>query len=626
MDNNSKIQNPNSKIIKILLIEDNPGDARLVQEILKEARGNFAITVEEKLGAGLKFLASETNVDVVLMDLNLPDSRGLETLTNLQTGFPHMPIVVMTSLDDEELANRAVRLGAQDYLVKGNVNGELLRRTLIYAIERKQAEEEIIKLNEALKGNVAALQAANTGLRNSRRAALNLMEDAVAARRQAEEASAGLLAEINERKRAEEELLRLNKVMKALSDSSQAVIRAKDEPEYMNNVCRIIIEDCGYSMAWIGFAENDETKSVRPVAYSGFEEGYLETLELTWADTERGRGPTGTAIRTGNFAACRNMLTDPAFAPWREQAIKRGYASSIVFPLRIDGEVFGAITIYSKEADPFSEGEVKFLTELADNLAYGIRVLRMKAAQKQAEAEILKLSEDMAARNLELETLNKEMEAFIYSVSHDLRAPLRHISGFAKIVAKDYEGRLDAQGRDYLTRIHNGSERMSKLIEDLLYLSRISRQEVYRIEFSISNKVSSIIDVLRETDPSRSVEISIEEGLTAFADPGLTDIVLSNLLGNAWKFTSKSENARIELGAFEQDGKNVYYVRDNGIGFDPNYKEKLFVPFQRLHSDKEFEGTGIGLSIVERIIRRHGGRIWADGEKGKGATFFFTLN
>ncbi len=201
------------------------------------------------------------------------------------------------------------------------------------------------------------------------------------------------LVDITERKRAEEALLRLNKALKALSDSSQAIIRATDEPEYLNDVCRIIVEDCGYSMAWIGFAENDEKKSVRPAAYAGFEDGYLETLKLTWADTERGRGPTGTAIRTGEVVVCRNMLTDPAFAPWREQAIKRGYASSIVFPIMTAGKTFGAITIYSREADPFSEGEIKLLTELADNLAHGIEVLRLRAAQKKAE-EALRESEE----------------------------------------------------------------------------------------------------------------------------------------------------------------------------------------------------------------------------------------
>jgi two-component system CheB/CheR fusion protein len=246
--------------------------------------------------------------------------------------------------------------------------------------------------------------------------------------------------------------------------------------------------------------------------------------------------------------------------------------------------------------------------------------------RKRAEEEVKRLNKELGQKVSDLEAANKELEAFVYSVSHDLRAPLRTIAGFVKILGEDCIGQLDDQGRSYVDRIYEGAEKMSKLIEDLLYLSQISRQAINPSEFNMSNKVSSIIKELRERNPARSVEISIEEGLTAFADPGLTEIVLTNLLGNAWKFTSKTEKARIEFRSFRRDGKTVYYIRDNGVGFDPDYKEKLFLPFQRLHSDKEFEGTGIGLSIVARIVRRHGGQIWTESEIGKGVTVFFTFN
>lgn len=245
--------------------------------------------------------------------------------------------------------------------------------------------------------------------------------------------------------------------------------------------------------------------------------------------------------------------------------------------------------------------------------------------RKRAEEDVLKLSEDMAARNVELETVNKELESFIYSISHDLRAPLRTMSGFARIVVEDYAERLDEQGKEHLIRILRGSEKMTKLIDDLLHLSRISRQEMERTEFDMSKMASSIVAELRERDPGRSVEADIAEGLVAFADPLLIDIALSNLLGNAWKFTSKTGKARIEFGTTARDGKSIFFVRDNGAGFNPEYVEKMFLPFHRLHSDDEFEGTGIGLTIVERIIHRHGGKVWAEGEKGKGATIYFTL-
>ncbi len=202
-----------------------------------------------------------------------------------------------------------------------------------------------------------------------------------------------MIRDITGGKRREEELSRLNRTLRALSNSNQAMMHATDESEYLQEVCRVVVEDCGHAMVWIGYAEEDEGKTVRPVAHAGFDEGYLERLNITWADTERGRGPTGTAIRTGKVSTCRNMLTDPLFKPWREEARKRGYASSIVLPLMEGSKAFGAITIYSREPDPFSEDEVKLLTELASDLAYGITAIRLRVAHAKAE-EALRMARD----------------------------------------------------------------------------------------------------------------------------------------------------------------------------------------------------------------------------------------
>ncbi len=193
-------------------------------------------------------------------------------------------------------------------------------------------------------------------------------------------------------KRAEEDLLRLNRTLRALSNINQAMMRTTDEAGFMNDVCQIVVKDCGHAMVWIGLAEQDDGKTVRPVAHAGFEKGYLESLNITWADTERGRGPTGTAIRTGQMSTCRNMLTDPKFKPWREEALKRGYAASIVLPLMSEGRAFGAISIYSREPDPFTEADVELLEELAGDLAYGISMLRIRLAHAQAQ-EALEESE-----------------------------------------------------------------------------------------------------------------------------------------------------------------------------------------------------------------------------------------
>jgi light-regulated signal transduction histidine kinase (bacteriophytochrome) len=247
-------------------------------------------------------------------------------------------------------------------------------------------------------------------------------------------------------------------------------------------------------------------------------------------------------------------------------------------------------------------------------------------ARRTAEENIKRLNAVLKHNLNELAYTNKELEAFTYSVSHDLGAPLRSITGFARILAEEYQGRFDAQGSDYLARIQKNSEKMEERIKALLHLTKISRQELERTQVDLSRIASTIANDLREAHSSRSVEVVIAEGLTAYAAPGLLKVALSQLFENAWKFTLKTDNPRIEFGSIEQDGKTVYYVKDNGAGFDPNFSGKLFLPFRRLHSEQEFEGTGIGLAIVKRVVRRHGGKIWSEGKTNEGAAFFFTLN
>jgi len=245
--------------------------------------------------------------------------------------------------------------------------------------------------------------------------------------------------------------------------------------------------------------------------------------------------------------------------------------------------------------------------------------------RKRVEAGIQRLNEALAQRSAELEATNKELESFAYSVSHDLRAPLRSIDGFSQALMEDHLEKLDAEGRDYLRRVQAAAQRMGELIEGLLGLARLARREIYRESVDLSALAASVAHALRQTDPSRKVEFSIAEGAKTEGDRQLLEVALQNLLANAWKFTSKQPDARIEFGTRGENGQTVYFVRDNGAGFDMAYAGNLFGPFQRLHTHDEFEGHGIGLATVQRVIRRHGGRIWAEGEVGKGATFSFTL-
>jgi signal transduction histidine kinase len=225
----------------------------------------------------------------------------------------------------------------------------------------------------------------------------------------------------------------------------------------------------------------------------------------------------------------------------------------------------------------------------------------------------------------QLEQANRELEAFSYSVSHDLRAPLRRIAGFTELLAADCKEQLDAQGQEYVTRITDSTQRMARLIDDLLELSRATRGPLSVARVDLSQLARTAVAELRQASPERSVEVQVEDDLVAQGDARLLRIVLDNLLGNAWKYTRTTERPRVAFGARAVQRETCYFVGDNGVGFDPAYADRLFAPFQRLHSEQEFEGTGIGLATVQRIVHRHGGKIWAEAKQGEGATFYFHL-
>jgi signal transduction histidine kinase len=247
-----------------------------------------------------------------------------------------------------------------------------------------------------------------------------------------------------------------------------------------------------------------------------------------------------------------------------------------------------------------------------------------QAIARMAEG-LRRKDERIHAQLTELQASNRELEAFSYSVSHDLRAPLRSIDGFSQALLEDYADSLPAEGAEYLGYLREASQQMGVLIDDLIRLSRLTRDELHSEEVDLSALARQAAEELRSREPDRAVELRIQPQVQAVGDPRLLRHVFQNLLGNAWKFTSRNPQARIEFGVQDGAGESRYFVRDNGVGFDMAYAKRLFSPFQRLHAKSEFEGSGIGLSLVQRVVRRHGGRVWAEAQPDRGATFYFTL-
>ena len=380
-----------------------------------------------------------------------------------------------------------------------------------------------------------------------------------------------------------------------------------------------------------------------------FEQGYVIGFEPV---AEVGNARLGTLFLKSDMKAVSRTLRLSAaiatgvmgislLAAYLLAAVLQGRISQPILALAETAKAVSIRHDYSVRASKLGEDELGALTDAFNQMLGRIedqdRALRESKSKLQHYAteleqrvadrthELQERNEALRRNAAELLAANTELDAFAYSVSHDLRAPLRSIDGFSQVLLEDYGAQLDEAGRDSLKRVRAASQRMGTLIDDLLKLAWVTRAELRTEVVDLSGMARDIAAELRRTTPERRVEFAIAQGLEARGDPRLLRVVLENLLRNSWKYTAKQAQPRVEFGSIDGSGERAFIVRDNGAGFDMKYADKLFGAFQRLHSAAEFEGTGVGLATVRRIINRHGGRIWAEGAVDQGATFYFTL-
>jgi PAS domain S-box-containing protein len=428
--------------------------------------------------------------------------------------------------------------------------------------------------------------------------------------------------DITETKNIQLELLRLNRTLDAQRKSSQAMMHSNNEFNYLNEVCRIIVEDCGQTMVWIGYVQADERKSVKPVAYFGFDQSYIEQLNVSWDDSERGRGPTGTAIRTGKPSICKNMLTDPDFKPWRDAAKKRGYASSLVLPLLSEGRAFGAISIYSKEPDSFSESEIDLLNELADDLAYGISYIRLTESERAATIAFKQ-------NEVKLKELVATKDKFFNIVAHDLKNPFTSLLGSSELLTDNIDQMSVENIRELALILNDSAKAGYAILQNLLDWSR-SQTGMLKFnpeKINLKTIIDENIDNLQLQSNNKGLYMSTEltEDLFIFADKNMINTVLRNLLSNAVKYTFK--NGTVLVGVTPTPEEILIKVKDSGTGITEEKVETLFKIENSLSqpgTEKE-QGTGLGLKLCKEFTEKMGGRIWVESEVGKGCEFKFTI-
>ena len=432
----------------------------------------------------------------------------------------------------------------------------------------------------------------------------------------------GALLDVTERKQAEDKLARLNRTLQTLYQCNQALVHATDEYELLQAACRILVDAGGLRMAWVGYRELDLEKSIRPVAQAGYDEGYVESVKATWEDTERGHGPTGTAIRTGKPTWTKNIETDSSIAPWRDEALKRGYRSNISLPLMSDGKPFGALTLYAEQSSAFDERAVELFTELADNLAYGVTALRTRAERSRAEHALREAQGELA--HVGRVMIMGELTA---SIAHEINQPLAAVVANANACFRwlaNPTPNLD-EARDAISRIVRDGNRASDVIRRIRAL--VQKGDTEKTLLDINEVIQEVVSLTHSEIQKSGVVLKMNLAASLPRVSGdriqLQQVILNLVMNGIEAMNTVTDRPRemmIRSSAHESD-KVLVAVQDSGIGIDSQNLDKIFDSFYTTKS----QGMGMGLAISRSIVENHGGRLWAVPNDGPGATFQFTL-
>ncbi|MCL4502428.1 MAG: response regulator [Deltaproteobacteria bacterium] len=612
----------------ILIAEDSPTQAENLRYFL-EQHGYQVISARN--GREAIDLITRYNPDLLISDIVMPEIDGYELCRRIrhESGLKDLPVIFLTVLSDPADIMKSLECGADGFIIKPFKEEPLLERIrLLFDSgklrnpEEEQEPVEVVFHGKKYQVTADRLQIMNL-LVSTYEAAVETNSELLRSQRELQNLGAELQEQNNELSNLTEVLRdskartqRQAQILTAINCVFHEAIISETEEE-LGRTCLAAAEELTDSR--FGFlGEINEAGRLNVIAVS--DPGWTAcrmpgiTKPILPKDLHI-RGVFGKAITEERSVIANDPAAHPDSVGTPEGHPE--FTAFLVVPLKQAGKTIGLLGLGNKPG-----GYDQADQEAAEMLAPAIVESFLR---KRAESRIKELNQQLVDHVHQLEAANNELESFSYSVSHDLRAPLRGIAGFARILSEDYREKLNAKGLEYLQLLQEASDQMNALIEALLSLSRVSQAEMRRQVVDLSTLARAITENLKRAEPERQVEFIIPDGIVARGDPTLLQILLANLLGNAWKFTGKKPQTRIEFGVQNSGGRKVYRVKDNGVGFDPKFAGKLFGAFKRLHAANEFPGTGIGLATVQRVINRHGGQIWAEAAINHGAVFYFTL-